>query len=542
MKLREWNARLHGLVVFRSLLDDPVVAKFADLTDRMEAGAPGCGPVCDAVAQFEAALFEHTTNWGSYLSAAVLEAETVCVRQAAAGTLAPVLQTALDSELAFLQALCGLTLDELLAAAGSAAGQAQELDFLPRWETAQLDLPAAYAQRMSEVGRKGYGMFAKHHVFTVENGQLVPVKYPDPQRLSELPGYEKEREKVIANTKALLAGMPANNVLLYGDAGTGKSSAVKAIANEFAPDGLRLVEVKKNQLYQIPDLMDRLAANPLKFILFIDDLSFTANDDNFAALKAILEGSVGGRAKNIAVYATSNRRHLIKETLTDRTGDDIHEADTRQELMSLSARFGLTVTFQRPEKARFETILAELAKQHGIDLPMDQLLVKAEAFAIRGWQSSLLNSARPGCRSDPRTLTHSAKEPQERCFAAPCGSFCCPVFQKRPACVYSRTAMHSISSFAPLGMAATCTQLRAGNGSANALAYTAFTAAKSLMSARKMTVLTTFVMERPASARMALRFARLCAACSSTVSAILPVAGSTGIWPETNTILPRSMA
>ena len=383
MKLREWNARLHGLVVFRSLLDDPVVAKLVDLTDRMEAGATGYGPVCDAVAQFEAALFEHTTNWGSYLSAAVLEAETVCVRQAASGTLAPALQTALDSELAFLQALCGLTLDELLAAAGSATGQAQELAFLPRWETSGIDLPAAYAQRMSEVGKKGYGMFAKHHVFTVENGQLVPVKYPDPQRLSELPGYEKEREKVIANTKALLAGMPANNVLLYGDAGTGKSSAVKAIANEFAPEGLRLVEVKKNQLYQIPDLMDKLAANPLKFILFIDDLSFTANDDNFAALKAILEGSVGGRAKNIAVYATSNRRHLIKETLTDRTGDDIHEADTRQELMSLSARFGLTVTFQRPEKARFETILAELAKQHGIDMPMDQLLVKAEAFAIR---------------------------------------------------------------------------------------------------------------------------------------------------------------
>ena len=383
MKLREWNARLHGLVVFRSLLDDPVVARLVDLTDRMEAGAPGYGPVCDAAAQFEAALFEHTTNWGSYLSAAVLEAETVCVRQAASGTLAPALQTALDSELAFLQALCGLTLDELLAAAGSATGQAQELAFLPRWETSGIDLPAAYAQRMSEVGKKGYGMFAKHHVFTVENGQLVPVKYPDPQRLSELPGYEKEREKVIANTKALLAGMLANNVLLYGDAGTGKSSAVKAIANEFAPEGLRLVEVKKNQLYQIPDLMDKLAANPLKFILFIDDLSFTANDDNFAALKAILEGSVGGRAKNIAVYATSNRRHLIKETLTDRTGDDIHEADTRQELMSLSARFGLTVTFQRPEKARFETILAELAKQHGIDMPMDQLLVKAEAFAIR---------------------------------------------------------------------------------------------------------------------------------------------------------------
>ena len=380
MKLHEWNARLHGLVIFRSLLSDPVAARFAALIDCLTAGNSSVGSVCNAVAQFESVLFERTTNWGTYLCTTVLEAAIVCVRQAAAGTLPPVLQTALDNELAFLQQLCSLTLDALLDAAEVPA---EELAFLPRWETADLDLPAAYAQRMSEVGKKGYGMFAKHHVFTVENGKLVPVKYPDPQRLSELPGYEKEREKVIANTRALLAGMPANNVLLYGDAGTGKSSSVKAIANEFAPEGLRLVEVKKNQLYQIPDLMDKLAANPLKFILFIDDLSFTANDDNFAALKAILEGSVGGRARNIAVYATSNRRHLIKETLTDRTGDDIHEADTRQELMSLSARFGLTVTFQRPEKARFETILEELARQHHIQMPMDQLLVKAEAFAIR---------------------------------------------------------------------------------------------------------------------------------------------------------------
>ncbi len=383
MKIKEWNARLHGLVVFRSLLEDPVIAKLVELTDRMDSSSRSMSAVCDAAAQFESALFEHTTNWGDYLCSAVLEAETICVRRAAAGKLSPVLQGALYSELGFLQALCGLTLDELFQTAYSEQSLRPEFAFLPRWDTSQPDLAAAYAQRMSEVGKKGYGMFAKHHVFTVENSQLVPVKYPDPQRLSELPGYEKEREKIIANTRALLDGMPANNVLLYGDAGTGKSSAVKAIANEFAPEGLRLVEVKKNQLYQIPDLMDRLAANPLKFILFIDDLSFTANDDNFAALKAILEGSVGGRARNIAVYATSNRRHLIKETLSDRDGDDIHEADTRQELMSLSARFGLTVTFQRPEKARFETILSELAKQHNIDMPMDQLLVKAEAFAIR---------------------------------------------------------------------------------------------------------------------------------------------------------------
>ena len=127
-----------------------------------------------------------------------------------------------------------------------AANMADEYSRLSSELEAAKTQAQGFGQRMQEAGKKGYGMFAKHHVFTVENGRLVPVKYPDPQRLSELPGYEGEREKVIANTKALLAGMPANNVLLYGDAGTGKSSAVKAISNEFAPDGLRLVEVKKN--------------------------------------------------------------------------------------------------------------------------------------------------------------------------------------------------------------------------------------------------------------------------------------------------------
>ena len=234
----------------------------------------------------------------------------------------------------------------------------------------------------------GVGMFGLNKAFRIKEKdggdvEFVAINNMDKVMLDDLIGYEIQKKKLVDNTKAFVEGRAANNVLLYGDAGTGKSSTVKAIANEFAADGLRLVEVKKNQLYQIPDLMDKLAANPLKFILFIDDLSFTANDDNFAALKAILEGSVGGRARNIAVYATSNRRHLIKETLSDRTGDDIHEADTRQELMSLSARFGLTVTFQRPEKARFEVILTELAKQHGIEMPHDELLTKAEAFAIR---------------------------------------------------------------------------------------------------------------------------------------------------------------
>ena len=375
MDLHYMDQRLRSLVIFRELLMDPAIAGFeAVLAMADEDDGDAFATAC---AEFESCLFESTESWTDYLCNAVLQSENVCVRRKAHGELSPVLADSLQRELALLNELSGLTLEEILA------GMENAPDFFAAWTTHPCDLPGEYARRMNEVSVKGYGMFARYHVFVVEDGQLVPVKHPDPQRLSELPGYEKEREKVIANTEALLEGRPANNVLLYGDAGTGKSSAIKAIANEYAPRGLRLVEVKKNQLFQIPDLMDQLASNPLKFILFIDDLSFTTNDDNFAALKAILEGSVGGRAGNIAVYATSNRRHLIKETLEDRSGSDIHESDTRQELMSLAARFGLTVTFGQPDKSRFVQIVSDLAAQYGVGEDPEKLIVKAEAFAIR---------------------------------------------------------------------------------------------------------------------------------------------------------------
>jgi len=375
LKLKELKLQLAGLVIFRELLSDPVIAAFLEmLRVRCQENSDAFTERCAA---FEAELFQHSDNWTQYLYNAVMESENVCIRKCAAGTLAPTLESCLQKELCFLDRLAQVRLEDLLEGLTDAPA------FLEGWQTEKISISDDYKQRMREVGSKGYGIFARYHMFTVEDGQLVPVKYPDPQQLEELPGYEREREKVIANTQALLAGNPANNVLLYGDAGTGKSSAIKAIANEFAEDGLRLVEVKKNQLYQIPDLLDSLANNPLKFILFIDDLSFAANDDNFAALKAILEGSVGGRANNIAVYATSNRRHLIKETLSDRAGDDIHESDTRQELMSLSARFGLTITFESPDRERYLYIVKQLAKRYGLELGEKELSVRSEAFAIR---------------------------------------------------------------------------------------------------------------------------------------------------------------
>lgn len=375
MNIRELSNHLESLVIFRAVLDDAVVARLRMALGALEAGEGTVG----ALADFESALFAHTCDWTQYLLETVLEDENLCVRRRSPVPEEPALRACLARELDFLTELGALTLSRLLAMAGTEeAGQ-----FLTPWEVSDADFAAAYEARAAQAGQRGYGMFAKYHVFTVSDGALVPVRCPDSQTLSELPGYEREREKVISNTRALLAGTGAANVLLYGDAGTGKSSTVKAIANAFAPEGLRLVEVKKHQLYQIPALMDELSRNPLKFILFIDDLSFTAGDDNFAALKAILEGSVSGSPRNIAVYATSNRRHLVKETFADRDGDELYAADTRQEMMSLAARFGLTVTFLRPEKQRFREILLALAPQYGVDCPEEQLVERAEAFALR---------------------------------------------------------------------------------------------------------------------------------------------------------------
>ena len=222
-----------------------------------------------------------------------------------------------------------------------------------------------------------------------EDGQITPVQNPDETKLSDLIDYKREQNVIMDNTKALLAGKPAANILLTGDAGTGKSSTVKAVVNELYDNGLRIIEVRKEQLHGIPKILDELTKNPLKFILFIDDLSFTKDDDNFSALKAILEGSVSAKSSNVVIYATSNRRHLVKENFSDREGDDVHFNDTMQELLSLSERFGIQLTFSRPDKATYLDIVHNLADKQGITYDTEKLDTSAEKFALkRGTRSA----------------------------------------------------------------------------------------------------------------------------------------------------------
>lgn len=376
-RLDELHLRLKSLSVFRGLRTDPVIAALENLLDNRESPAPQKA-VC--YGNFAGLLLERGGNWSEYLFSRALRDENEYVRQLARGEeISPLLQAALKAELSSLSLLGNLCPQDLLP---------EGLSFpVAGWETSPLDFAENYHPQMANIQERGYGAFADHHMFLLKGEEPIPVLHPDSIRLDALTGYEKERAQVVANTLSLLNGGPAANVLLYGDSGTGKSTCVKAIANEYFHRGLRLIELRKNQLNQIPMLIDKLSGNPLKFILFIDDLSFTAGNDHFSALKAILEGSISARTSNIAIYATSNRRHLVREQFADRRGDDVHLRDTLEEVASLSERFGLTLTFLRPDKELYLSIVESYCRV--LDLPFDEETCRAaEAFAIsRGGRS-----------------------------------------------------------------------------------------------------------------------------------------------------------
>lgn len=373
--LDDLHCGMDTLVVFRRLLDDKVLSVLKELLrESAEDNHFNIGKY----SRFVSELYSHNVNFSGYILKAVLEDENFYIEGKAKGMeFDQCIEDAVSNELMFLQQLSQLTPEE------ASYGYYRRFP-LPQWKNSPIDLAAEYKKRIADIGLHGYGKFAQNRMFILRNGEIVPVKHPDPQRLDHLYGYESERKSVIDNTLALLDGKPAQNVLLYGDAGTGKSSTVKAVVNEYADRGLRLIEITKEQLRDIPDIIEEISANPLKFIIFIDDLSFAAGEDCFGALKATLEGSVSARTGNTAIYATSNRRHLVKETFSEREGDDIHRNDSMQETLSLSARFGLRVNFSKPDKNSYVRIAQQLAAQHGIDMDADALTLRAEQFAVQG--------------------------------------------------------------------------------------------------------------------------------------------------------------
>lgn len=374
MHVQEMYRRLTGLVVFRRLLQDPVVAACGEMLSARVRG--DSGDFSAACAGFEAALFQSSDSWSCYLREAVLESENVCIRGQAVGR-SSVLQESLRRELAFFDQLSQLQLEDLTASLR------EPPEFLVGWVVSPTDITREYLRRMEEVGVKGYGIFARYHVFTVEEGQLAPVKHPDPQRLEELPGYEREREKVIANTRALLEGRRVNDVLLYGDSGTGKSATVKCLLS--VPDfgNLRLIEVQKEGLRDMPALIRSLRGRQQKFILFIDDLAFDQDDNTYSVVKTILEGGLEKRPDNVAIYATSNRRLLVRQTFSDRAGDEVDIRETIAEKTALSDRFGLRIPYLALNKAEFLELIEQLADQAGVSMDRGELMREAVKWDMK---------------------------------------------------------------------------------------------------------------------------------------------------------------
>ena len=237
----------------------------------------------------------------------------------------------------------------------------------------------------------GVGKFGLHKAFRVEHNRkdevvIRPITNIAHVYLDDLVGYENAKRKLIENTEAFVEGRRANNCLLFGDAGTGKSSAIKGILNKYYENGLRIIELNKYQFRDINDVIARIKTRNYKFIIYMDDLSFEDFETDYKYLKAVIEGGLEKKPSNILIYATSNRRHLIKETWSDRddirVDNGIHKSDTMQEKLSLAYRFGVSIYFEKPNKKEFHEIVRVLAERNGLDILQDELLAEADKWEL----------------------------------------------------------------------------------------------------------------------------------------------------------------
>ena len=354
------------------------------------------------------ALADKNCSWQTYLLRQIARADNPFARQVQQrepAALPPALITAVQEDLRRLQALyqctnqqlsqwvqdaCNLpdpptAWDEHLPEAEAKLTAAErrlheKFQRLDDWSEACSELATYYREW-------GAGLFAEYRALRWRSGDLVGILNPDPIRWTSLVGYEFQRETLLKNTEALLAGYPALNVLLYGSRGTGKSSLVKSLLSEYGDRGLRLIEVSKADLQDLPAIVERVRPLAQKFVIFVDDLSFEEEEDQFKALKVVLEGSVTARPQNVVVYATSNRRHLIREFFGDRprpsNADEISSWDTFQEKLSFSDRFGLTLTFEAPDQTTYLAMVRHLAVQADLSLPLAELEYRALQWATR---------------------------------------------------------------------------------------------------------------------------------------------------------------
>lgn len=362
--------------VFIEVLKKPLIQAFAGYC---ELSATEKTAKRKAYATFVSEIYRHGESLTALTQKYLFEDENVYIKALAAKEQVPsVVEASALRELAAFSRFGALTTANFAFDLGVSAEE------IPGFSSVNADMGTLYLERARNIDKYGYGIFSANRMFRLSDSkEIEPIVSADKTEMSQFVGYEAERNKVVENTRAFIEGRPAANVLLCGDAGAGKSSTVKAVANFFFEKGVRLIELRKDQLCFLPYVMGKISGNPLKFIIFIDDLSFNQNDDNFSMLKAALEGSASAKAENAVIYATSNRRHIVKESFADRDGDDVHVNDTLQETLSLSERFGLVVLFSKPDKKLYLRIVCELARRLGVTMEASQLELQAEAFALK---------------------------------------------------------------------------------------------------------------------------------------------------------------
>jgi predicted AAA+ superfamily ATPase len=392
-KLSKTRLYLSSLTVYRTLLADETVQRYMEMLDAAENGE--LSDFSDAYGAFYSGLLKHEggPDFAARLEQLARYDDNAFSRAAANSDDAAVERMTLAALRDFetLNMIAALSCDDIKAAVktrlAETKGAAEFIDGLPEfssrneWFSVKTD--TMLRRSVMFYRENGFGLFARFGAFRWWNGRLTGIAYPDPIRLSDLKDYEYERGLVVSNTLNFLDGADGGNLLLYGDRGTGKSSTVKAIANEYRNRGLRIVEVAKDSLTEFPALLGALRDNPLKFLVFIDDLSFSTDDDSFSALKSVLEGGLVHKPDNCLIYATSNRRHLVKESFSERNADDVHAGDTMQEKLSLSDRFAMTVNFYAPDQRTYCHIVTVLASDRQIKIPPAELERGAIQWALK---------------------------------------------------------------------------------------------------------------------------------------------------------------
>jgi uncharacterized protein len=406
-QIKSYAQQSASLLLYQSVLASEIGQTFLALLETLIQGDPiNCAL---AYGQWFSALANQQQSWQQHLVTQMLLADNAFSQQAQSipaealtEKLAPGLWAAVHYDMAILQSLYDLSMDRLRqwmqSVTGCSVPPAMQFGsesklpvafpYQPDWSDAPQALASYYYTH-------GVGIFGQFAAFRWQNGQLVGISSPDAIRLQQLAAYDHPKQQLIQNTEALLRGYTAQNVLLYGSRGAGKSSLVKALLNEYSHSplgslhhpGLRLIEVPKADLHHLPQIVEPLSRVPQKFIIFVDDLSFEEDDEAFKALKVVLEGGVTARPQNVVVYATSNRRHLVREFFDERPkpkdAEEIQAWDTVQEKLSFSDRFGLTLTFTPADQPTYLTIVRELAHQAGLSIDTEHLEWRARQWATR---------------------------------------------------------------------------------------------------------------------------------------------------------------